>query len=298
VLKSKIVSLCILLLAITHSAYPQTAHNDQQAIEYAQSLDIAKLDSTLSSQRLAAWLSTGVPQLNQLSWGTSPNCGQKVVSHDVPNSELPFCVKVEFTRSHVQGWLLIVVGTIGSGPSGQSRLVNGWIQAQSNADLGSKEGYLAYAISRLSELPERLDDVSYIVQHRDVIAYTKALNVMTLDPALKSQELVDWLRTGPVHADGKLNWGASLGCDARSVLTTVTKNDAPLCITVVLGRGDIRAWATFEIGTVAKGPTGTPMTKLVSVQPMSGDEGAKVTSDKLSELPKLLELASVRIKGT
>lgn len=124
-----------------------------------------------------------------------------------------------------------------------------------------------------------------------MILYAKALDVATLDPALSSQRLDDWLHSGPAHS-GRLVWGVRFDCDARLEKRVVPGNESPLCVTVVFGQGDTRGWATVIIGTLGKGPSGPPHLKSISVQPTSKDDGSRKTSDKLSDLPRLLEDAS------
>ena len=281
-------SLTILLMLFPFYANAQASYAERDAIQYAKSVDVAKLDATLSSQRLEDWLRLGPPHLDRVNWQLSTHCDQKAVRNDVPYSELPLCVKIFYERDDIKGWSMITVGTIGKGPVGPPHLQNVWVEPSKTEDEGGGDTYISDMSIRLSDLPLLLDEVSYTVHNGGAIRYAKALDVAKLDPTLSSQRLDDWLHSGPAHAN-KLVWGVRFDCDARLEKSSMPGNESPLCVAVVFGQGDIRGWATIVIGTLGKGPNGPPHLKSISVQPMSKDGGARQTSDKLSDLPQLLE---------
>jgi len=287
---AKQLYLPLLFLSLLFPASAQSSYTEKQVIRYAKALNVDMLDPALPAQHLEDWLRSGTPRLDRVSWQMSPNCDQKPVDKGVRYSDLPLCVKIYYQRGNVSGWGMITVGTIGKGPSGAPHVQEIWVEPRKTEDPGAGDTYISDMSFTLSDLPLLLDEVSYTVERKEVIRYAKALDVGTLDPALSSERLDDWLRSGPARSD-KLAWGVRLDCDARRKPTLPT-NESPLCVTAVFGRGDIRGWATIVIGTLGKGPSGSPRLQSVSVQPMSKDERARQTSDKLSDLPRLLDEVS------
>jgi len=283
--RSNLSLLVLVLLSVPLNVLAR--NTDEDVVRYAKALDVASLDETLHSEPLAHWLRAGPPQLEDLRWIPSSNCDEKFVGSRAENPEMPLCVKVSYTRGPVQGWLMIVVGTTEKGVSGKPSLKGGLVDIRDLPAAGIKDEYIAAHIPRLSKLPVLLDEVSYAAQHRQVIEYAKGLDVRTLDPALASQRLDDWLRSGPAGSK-TLAWGINLDCDAKSSTEPRSRRETPLCITVAFARADFEAWITIQIGTLAEGPNGKPELKSVSVQRMGADETERRTSAKLSDLLRLL----------
>src|ERR1039458_6793876 len=79
---------------------------------------------------------------------------------------------------------------------------------------------------------EKQAAAGYEKAEKDDVAYVKAIDVKTLDPALPSQGLEDWLKSGPPHTDF-LTWMLDDTCDKKPDLDT----DYPRCVRIAFGRG-------------------------------------------------------------
>jgi len=108
----------MLLNAAAFSAAQVQSYTDDEVLKYAKSIDVAKLDSTLSSQRLDDWLLRGPARIDMLNWFVSRDCDLKDPEPDA-DGDLPLCVKVGFRRRNITGFGVLRVGTLKHGVSGQ-----------------------------------------------------------------------------------------------------------------------------------------------------------------------------------
>lgn len=115
------------------------------------------------------------------------------------------------------------------------------------------------------------------------IAYSKSIDVNTLDPSLPSQLLEDWLRSGPPHVT-LLRWESDATCDQRPF----GDEDYSRCVRVTFGRGGQNGEFLVQIGTLHKGIIGVP--QLYGGIGVAEDIVIQTGgTDRLSGLPHLLE---------
>jgi hypothetical protein len=119
---------------------------------------------------------------------------------------------------------------------------------------------------------------------KQVVRYGKAIDVAKLDPTLSSQRLDEWLRFGPAHLD-VVEFSMS-SCDLKG---DDSQYDGPLCIRFNFARGHVGGWGNITVGTLRRGIDGPPRLRVVLVVPGSTQQGDVHSSDKLSDLPSLME---------
>ncbi|MFZ0978947.1 MAG: hypothetical protein WAN23_06030 [Candidatus Acidiferrales bacterium] len=122
---------------------------------------------------------------------------------------------------------------------------------------------------------------------QQVVNYAKALDVAKLDPTLPSRRLDEWLQSGPAHLY-KITWEVN-GCDLMG--SDDPKYVAPLCVKIRFARVDAGGWVLITVGTFRDGIKGTPHVDQIF---LGSDNGDEPISNKLSDLPRLLEEASSR----
>jgi hypothetical protein len=110
--------LFMVLNAAAFSAAQGQSYSDDTVLQYAKSIDVAKLDSTLSSRRLEDWLLRGPARIDELYWNISRDCDLKDPAPDA-DGDLPLCVKVGFRRGNTSGFGVLRVGTLKHGVTGQ-----------------------------------------------------------------------------------------------------------------------------------------------------------------------------------
>jgi hypothetical protein len=144
----KIQGLMIVLLLFPYSSTADAHYTDKQVVSYVKSLDVAKLDPSLSSQRLDEWLRSGPARIEAVTWEVG-GCDVKN-----PPSPAPLCVKIRLTRGNAGGWLIVKVGTFREGVKGAPHLEQIFI--------GSPKGFAPDSdkLDKLSNLPRLLDEVS------------------------------------------------------------------------------------------------------------------------------------------
>jgi len=139
--------IALLLAAASSSA--KARFTEQQVVSYAKALDVAKLDPTLSPQRLDEWLRSGPAHLEAVTWEMS-DCDL-----EAPPPPAPLCVKIRVMRGHAWGWIIVQIGSFRDGMSGAARL--------RRVIVGSREGITPYSNTsdseKLSDLPQLLDKV-------------------------------------------------------------------------------------------------------------------------------------------
>jgi hypothetical protein len=146
--------LMIVLLLFLSSSTANAHYTDKQVVSYAKTLDVAKLDPALSSQRLDEWLRSGPAHIETATWEVG-GCDLK----DPPNPA-PLCVKIRMIRGNVGGWLIIKVGMFREGIKGVPHLEQIFI--------GSSKGFAPDSdrLDKLSDLPRLLDEVSMLKDGR------------------------------------------------------------------------------------------------------------------------------------
>jgi hypothetical protein len=138
---------------------------------------------------------------------------------------------------------------------------------------------LLIASSSLAQLP---------YTEKQVIAYTKSLDVKTLDHSLPSQRLEDWLQSGPPHAH-IWHWIVAATCDLKPV---PTREDYPLCARISFSRNGKGGFFLVQVGTSRRGIIGRPqLYGNITVFKSGEKEGWTLTGDaeRLSDLPTLLD---------
>jgi hypothetical protein len=124
------------------------SYTEDALVQYAKSIDVSKLDSTLPSQPLAQWLLRGPARIEVLSWRVSLDCDLKDPEPDA-EGDLPLCVKIGFRRGNVTGFGLLTVGSRKSGIKG--RPVLQYLAVLSPPSVGNYD--------KLSEFPRYLDGI-------------------------------------------------------------------------------------------------------------------------------------------
>ncbi|MGH9727987.1 MAG: hypothetical protein ACRD4V_05280 [Candidatus Acidiferrales bacterium] len=112
--------LMVVLVLVPSSLIGKQHFTERQVISYAKALDVAKLDPTLSSQRLDKWLHSGPARVDTVTWEMS-DC-DLMPDFSNPNYVAPLCAKVRFRRGNCGGWALITVGTFRDDISGTPHL--------------------------------------------------------------------------------------------------------------------------------------------------------------------------------
>ena len=143
---------CLILLMVLNAAVFTAAqgqsYSDDTVLQYAKSIDVAKLDSKLSSQRLEDWLLRGPARIDELYWNISRDCDLKDPEPDA-GGNLPLCVKVGFRRGATSGFGMLKVGTLKHGVTGQPAVL--YLDVLRPFPVGSYD--------RLSDFPRYLDGI-------------------------------------------------------------------------------------------------------------------------------------------
>ena len=127
------------------------------------------------------------------------------------------------------------------------------------------------------------------------VAFAKDVDVHQLDPSLPSQRLEDWLNSASLHAK-HVEWAAHR-CNIKEGRDGATPNpDGGLCAGVWFQHGNARA--DIHVGKSISDP---PRVKYIGVvdkdngilMPLLGNQDPVSDSDRLSDLPRLLNEESV-----
>jgi len=140
--------LFMVLIPATLSTAQMQSYNDDAVVKYAKSVDVAKIDSTLSSQRLEDWLLRGPARIDELYWNISQDCDLKDPGPDA-DGDLPLCVKIGFRRANTSGFGVLRVGTLKHGVSGQPAFL--YLDVLRPFSVGSYD--------KLSDFPRFLDGI-------------------------------------------------------------------------------------------------------------------------------------------
>jgi hypothetical protein len=142
------------------------------------------------------------------------------------------------------------------------------------------KGYLA-TLSLLIALP---CPAQLHYKEKQVVAYAKAIDVKTLDPALPSQRLEDWLQSGPPHAH--IGYWSADTCDIKPVSP---HEDYPLCVKVSLSRNGKGGFFLVRVGNIRRGIVGRPRLYGDIEIWKTGTWTSTVSAERLSDLPALLD---------
>lgn len=123
---------------------------------------------------------------------------------------------------------------------------------------------------------------------KQVVAYAKSIDVKTLDLALPSERLEDWLRSGPLHADVGY-WSADT-CDTKPVSP---REDYPICVKISFSRNSEGGFFLVQVGTRRGGILGRPRLYGGIEVWKAGTWTSTVSADRLSELPALLDSLAI-----
>jgi hypothetical protein len=125
---------------------------------------------------------------------------------------------------------------------------------------------------------------------KEVIGYAQGLDIRKLDRKLPHVRLDQWLRFGAPHLDN-VTWETN-DCDinVRSA-SEIPANEWPLCVRFGFQRGgEVDGWGLIQVGTYGTGMDGyTHLRYILAGAPIEG----YLTSDRLSDLPRLLNKASL-----
>jgi hypothetical protein len=207
--------LFMVLIAAAFSAAQGQSYTDDAVLQYAKSIDVAKLDSTLSSQRLEDWLLRGPARIDELYWNISQNCDLKDPEPDA-DGDLPLCVKLGFRRGNASGFGVLRVGTLKHGVSGRPAFQ--YLDVLRPFSVGSYD--------KLSEFPRYLDGIP---QFGTVCVFpiapelaTKGLSsgdhrTSTLRLRIDKQQELPWPHNQPVKIE-------PLSLSERHVVVVTSKN--------------------------------------------------------------------------
>lgn len=145
--------------------------------------------------------------------------------------------------------------------------------------------YLVAMLSFLvaSSCPAQLPDTE-----KEVIAFSKSIDVKELDPSLPSQRLEDWLQSRPPHA----HIGYWIVADTCDLKPDSPSEDYPLCAKISFGRNG--QWGIFlvQVGTIRKGIVGRPQL-YGSISVFEGVFVLTGGGERLSDLPALLDQPAI-----
>jgi len=194
--------LAMLSLVFVSHSLAQLPYTQEQVIEYAKSIDVQALDSSLPSQRLEDWLLSGPPHAHVGYWRVEGSCDLKD-----PEAPYPVCARVSFFRGGYrygqQGYLLVQVGNSKDGIVGNPQLFY--------PSIGVWEGSLIMTGSadRLSDLPALLDQPVVIegveklygeIATHHPIGIPAGVKLATIEPYL-SKRLAEQFQTAQACQD-------------------------------------------------------------------------------------------------
>jgi hypothetical protein len=212
-----ILSLMFLFLLIFPESAKGPLSDAASVLNYARSIDVGLLDSSLQSQRLDDWLRLGPAHIEKAQWEIRNCC-------NCDKTDGRICVYVGFNRGDgVNGEIMIHVGMRKS---------------------GIKQPPKIEYINIFRQVPKLSDIPGYILNNKNIIEYAKSIDVSVLDPDLHSQRLDDWLRLGPAHiADVEYHLS---DCDLMSAPGN------PLCIKFGFKQSGILLMGMIRIGSQNK----------------------------------------------
>jgi hypothetical protein len=143
-----VVSMFLFTVGLTSA---KSHYTDAYVLQYAKSLDVQKLDPSLSSQKLEDWLRHGPAHLDEVLWRVSRDCDLKEPAPGIAMGDSPLCVRFTFRRRRLSGWSLIRVGTRRIGITGPAHFEYFSIVT---------ERRFPQSTTSLSELPQALRELS------------------------------------------------------------------------------------------------------------------------------------------
>ena len=196
-------TVVMVLISGAFSAAQDQAHTEDEVLRYAKSIDVAKLDSALSSQRLEDWLLRGPARIDELWWRRSLDCDLKDPIPDA-DGDLPLCVKVTFRRVNAIGIGMLKVGTLKQGISGQPAF---------QYLFAVYEPFSVGDYDKLSEFPRYLDGIPKFGTVCVLPVATKGSSVGDYNSAplklrIDKREELAWPHDQPVKIEPlSLSWG-------------------------------------------------------------------------------------------
>lgn len=203
--------LLIVLNAAAFSVAQAQSSTDDAVLQYAKSIDVAKLDSTLSSQRLEDWLLHGPAKIDELNWYVSQDCDLKCPAPDA-NGDLPLCVKIGFRRGNTTGFGVLRVGTLEHGVGGQAAFQ--YLDVFRPFSVGSYD--------KLSDFPRFLDGIPQsgkvcVLPIGPEMATKGGRRTATLRLRIDKRQELPWPHGQPVRIE-------SLRLSDRHVVVVTSKN--------------------------------------------------------------------------
>ncbi|HVE72915.1 MAG TPA: hypothetical protein VNI54_16225 [Thermoanaerobaculia bacterium] len=238
------VRLFLALLLAAGCSDAVPAH-EQSHVDRAKAVDVAALDASLGSQRLEDWLQS-VARDRSIQWSSVDCDGRRCARFDVGDAERPSATAVLEVDPRPRLLELEVPPFTGDA-------------------------------TPLSALPDLLE------RGEKTVAFAKALDVRTLDPALPSQPLDEWLRRGPMELR-EIDWRVS-DCNMKPI--DDDRDRYPLCVDFVFERGAVRGLGIVRVGTLGGGPAQPASLVHVLLTAKRAGTESHVTS-KLAELPALV----------
>lgn len=120
--------------------------------------------------------------------------------------------------------------------------------------------------------------------HATLIKHVKSMNVATLDDTLPAEQFEKWLLSGPAQIT-RVEYLPG-NCDLKPTRQE-PKGGWPLCVKVILRRGELWVHAVVTVGTIRRGIHSEPrLTYMYVSSKMPGGQTKQVI--KLSELPRAL----------
>jgi hypothetical protein len=104
--------------------------DEATVVDYARTVDVARLDSSLPSQSLDEWLRLGPPHLETLQW-RKDSCELKP-DYPAPPEGYPICPRIAFRRGRVGGWMLVRVGNTRDGIVEPPQFLRGTVAVKSS----------------------------------------------------------------------------------------------------------------------------------------------------------------------
>jgi hypothetical protein len=139
----------ILLFLSFHAA--SQGYTETELIRYTKGIDVQKLDSSLSSQRLDDWLRSGPAHIDEVRWQIIRDCDLKERPEDVPEGDWPLCARFVYRRGNLSGWGMIRIGTRNKGITGSPVFEYFTVITKRPIPQGP---------AKLSDLPRVLDELS------------------------------------------------------------------------------------------------------------------------------------------
>ena len=118
----------------------------------------------------------------------------------------------------------------------------------------------------------------------ELIAYTKRIDVATLDPTLPSQTLEEWLRVDPARVN-VVAWRAGINSCGDKPDPPEPTDGFEVCATILFRKNGVNGHIILTLGTFQKGIAESPRFKYAQIGAFPAIEYVY----KLSDIPPALE---------